>query len=140
MVWPSVVRNCGSFQARTSSKFDMLLSFSSSFDYYAECLKSLHEFLLSPGRLRQKVLHHPNFALGPTRGKSDVVTARIKTKAADRIHSQPQGVRFSATRRDREELCFRLLAGGPALAEDDVARIGRPIQRVSHDRLRLLRP
>src|SRR5262249_55753753 len=100
MVWPSVVRNCGSFQARTSSKFDMLLSFSSSFDYYAECRKSLDEFLLSLGRL-QKVLHHPNFALGPARGKSDVVTARIKRKAADRIHSQPQGLRFSATRRNR---------------------------------------
>jgi len=43
-----------------------MLSFSVSFDYYAECLKSLHEFLLSPGRLSvvAKVLHHPNFALG----------------------------------------------------------------------------
>ena len=38
----------------------MVLPFPLSFDYYAECLKSLHEFLLSPGRLQcwQKVLHH----------------------------------------------------------------------------------
>src|SRR5215469_12965556 len=50
-----------------------------SLDYYAECLKSLHEFLLSPGRLQcwQKVLHHPNFALGPACGKNEVATGRV---------------------------------------------------------------
>src|ERR1051326_7234888 len=82
---------------------------------------TLHVFLTLLSRLecRQEVLHHPDFPPGAARGEGDMMTARIKRKAADRIHGQPKGVRFSSMGRDREQLGFLLPVCGSALAEDD---------------------
>ncbi len=49
---------------------------------------------------RQEVLHHPDFKSAHAGCESEVVTVRVKRNLADRIHRQPQRVRFSATGRN----------------------------------------